>query len=227
MSNANKLPKIESKSKPPLPPTSPSNSSPNMCTCGHIDEKEDIKQIKEQIFENFNERIQLRRAMMEIEEQNAMNILEIKKKQGEMLLLKKSEGWEEREGEVGKIKEISKLISTLKLSTSKNNLKKEITSLQIMESMNNTKKIRDEIVKKIKTKENREVLEIIIKNHVLELQNIELEINMQIQERMIMDMKQIVSSQKQLIKEHGIELPNSLENNEEELLLNEEDVLDI
>lgn len=43
-----------------------------------------------------------------------------------------------------------------------------------MESMTNTKKIRDEIIRKIKTKDNREVLEIIIKNHVLELQNIEL-----------------------------------------------------
>lgn len=40
--------------------------------------------------------------------------------------------------------------------------------------MTNTKKIRDEIIRKIKTKDNREVLEIIIKNHVLELQNIEL-----------------------------------------------------
>lgn len=69
----------------------------------------------------------------------------------------------------------------MKLSTNKNNLKKEITNLQIMESMANTKKIRDEIMKKIKTKENKEVLEIIIKNHVLELQNIELEINLQIQ----------------------------------------------
>ena len=47
-----------------------------MCgVCGRIDEKEDMKSIKEQIFENFNERIQLRRAMMEIEEQNALNIL--------------------------------------------------------------------------------------------------------------------------------------------------------
>lgn len=76
--------------------------------------------------------------------------------------------------------------------------------MQIMESMANTKKIRDEIMKKIKTKENKEVLEIIIKNHVLELQNIELEINLQIQERMITDMKQIISSQKILIQENNI-----------------------
>lgn len=73
-----------------------------------------------------------------------------------MALIRKNENWEENDGET--VKEISKLITTLKLSTNKNNLKKEITNLQIMESMTNTKKIRDEIVRKIKTKENREVL---------------------------------------------------------------------
>jgi len=40
---------------------------------------------------------------------------------------------------------------------------------------------------------------------VLELQNIELEINLQIQERMISDMKQIITSQKQIINENNIE----------------------
>lgn len=50
--------------------------SDGVCSsCGRIDEKEEIRRIKEQIFENFNERIQLRRAMMEIEEQNALNVL--------------------------------------------------------------------------------------------------------------------------------------------------------
>jgi kinesin family protein 18/19 len=127
-----------------------------VCSCGHIDEKEEMRSIKEQIFENFNERIQLRRAMMEIEEQNAMNILEIKKKQGELTLLKKADNWETQEGESAK--DIAKLINTLKQNTNKNNLKKEITNLQIMESMSNTKKIRDDIVKKIRSKENREVL---------------------------------------------------------------------
>ena len=74
-----KLPKIDNKmAKPPLHPQQNNGS----CICGRLDEKEEMKSIKEQIFENFNERIQLRRAMMEIEEQNAMNVLEIKKKQG-------------------------------------------------------------------------------------------------------------------------------------------------
>ena len=69
---------------------------------------------------------------MEIEEQNAMNVLEIKKKQGEIALLKKNENWEENQQDLEAIKELSKVISTLKLSTNKNNLKKEITNLQIM-----------------------------------------------------------------------------------------------
>lgn len=127
--NRDKLPRIDNKlSKPPLPPSQNPVGGP--CTCGHLDEKEEMKNIKEQIFENFNERIQLRRAMMEIEEQNAMNILEIKKKQGELLLIKKNENWEETDGAA--VKDINKLISTLKLSTNKNNLKKEITNLQIL-----------------------------------------------------------------------------------------------
>ena len=31
-----------------------------------MEEKDEIKRIKEQVYENFNERIQLRRALMEI-----------------------------------------------------------------------------------------------------------------------------------------------------------------
>jgi hypothetical protein len=50
------------------------------------------------------------------------------------------------------IKDLSRVINTLKLSTNKNTLKKEITNLQIMESMAATKKIRDDIMKKIKSK---------------------------------------------------------------------------
>lgn len=79
-----------------------------------------------------------------------------------------------------------------------------------------TKKIRDDILKKIKSKENRDTLEIIIKNHVLELQNIELQINLQIQERMIEDMKQIIQSQRQVIEENNL---NPLNNLDDDLIL--------
>ena len=79
-----------------------------------------------------------------------------------------------------------------------------------------TKKIRDDIMKKIRSKQNRDTLEIIIKNHVLELQNIELEINLQIQERMIEDMKQIIQSQRQVIEDNNL---NPLNNIDDDLVL--------
>ena len=44
----------------------------------------------------------------------------------------------------------------------------------------------------------------VIKNHVFELQNIELEINLQIQEKIIGDLKNIVTVQKKTIADHGI-----------------------
>lgn len=78
-------------------------------------------------------------------------------------------------------------------------------NVNLMESMTVTKKIRDDITKRIKFHNNREFLEMVIKNHVFELQNIELEINLQIQEKIIGDLKNIVVVQKKTIADHGIQ----------------------
>lgn len=59
---------------------------------------------------------------------------------------------------VEEIKSLNKTIHTLKLNTQKNILKREITNFQLMESMSATKKIREEIPRRIKTKENRDFL---------------------------------------------------------------------
>jgi hypothetical protein len=48
----------------------------------------------------------------------------MRKKSGEIALLKKTEGWEDNSDIVSEIKEMSKVIQTLKLSTNKNMLKK-------------------------------------------------------------------------------------------------------
>lgn len=95
---------------------------------------------------------------MEIEEQNALNVLEIRRKSGEVALLRKNEGWENNQQILNQIRELSKVIHLLRSNTTKNMLKKEITNLQIMESMNATKKIREDIMRKIRSKENRDTL---------------------------------------------------------------------
>ena len=45
----------------------------------------EMKIIQEELFENFQQRIQTRRALIELDEQNASNILEMKKKKAEIL----------------------------------------------------------------------------------------------------------------------------------------------
>lgn len=118
------------------------------------------------------------------------------------------------------MKQLVRNIETLKTNTEKNNLKKEYMGLQLIENINTAKKIREEIPKKIKNREKRDFLELEIKNHVLELQNIELEINLQIQEKTINDLKSIIDNQRRNVGDQGsIQSDNELEENEYEELL--------
>ena len=82
---------------------------------------------------------------MEIDEQNALNVLQIKRKK--MALEQNQSSYSQGEGG-----NIAKEISTLKLNTRKNLLKKEITELQLQECMAQTKKIRDDMNLRIRTK---------------------------------------------------------------------------
>lgn len=50
------------------------------CICGRLEDDKQMKIIQTELFKNFQQRIQLRRALMEVEEQNALNVIEIKKK---------------------------------------------------------------------------------------------------------------------------------------------------
>jgi kinesin family protein 18/19 len=173
-----------------------------VCSCGRSEDLEEMKRIQEEIFENFQDRIQLRRALMEVEEQNALNTLEIKRRSTEVAAWKKAHGAEEPPEE---IKAAMKNVAMLRANTNKNVLKKEYMNLQLMENITNTKKIRDEIPKRIKYKDKRDFLELLIKNHILELQNIELEINISIQEKSIVDLKTIIGSQRKILGDNGLD----------------------
>ena len=102
--------------------------------------------------------------------------------------------------------------------------------LQLVENISNARRIRDAIPKKIKSKEKRDFLELEIKNHVLELQNIELEINLQIQEKTITDLKYIIENQRKLIEQND---PPDEDDDYDDVdhilddLLDEEDIIDI
>lgn len=67
-------------------------------------------------------------------------------------------------------------------------------NIQLQENIKNARQIRSLIPKKIKYQDKRDFLEVIIKNHILELQNIELELHLTIQEKTINDLKKIIEN---------------------------------
>ena len=47
-----------------------------------------MQKIQTELFDNFQQRIQLRRAIIEVQEQNAENIIEIRKRESEISIWK-------------------------------------------------------------------------------------------------------------------------------------------
>ena len=69
----------------------------------------------------------------------------------------------------------------LKESTVVNLEKRQNMKKDLLESYHIVTRIRDEIPKKIRNKDIREILELLIKNNFLESQNIQLLLNLQLQ----------------------------------------------
>lgn len=184
------------------------------CVCGRKQDEIEVKRLQAEIFENFQERIQLRRALIELEEQNDLNFLEIRKKQAEVMLWKKQEVGEgpftpdptrPKSAVPPQIRNIFKDIQTLKVNTDRNNQRKELMLGQLHENMQRGKAIRESLSTSIRTQEKREFLELLIKNHILEQTNVELEIQLQIQEKTINDLQSLLQAQKKLLEEHHID----------------------
>ena len=197
------------------------NGNGQPCSCGRVKDDENMKVIQEELFENFQQRIQIRRALMELDEQNATNILEMRKKRAEILDWEKADtinsqigSLEDAKGNNNKralsglpvhIKKHYENIKTLRTSTYKNISTRNQLNMQLIENIEEAKKIKDSIAKRIQHRDKREYLELVIKNHVLELQNIELEIQLKIQEKTIGDLKNIVEGQQRLLVENNLD----------------------
>jgi len=192
------------------------NTSENecVCTCGRAQDDLEMKRLQTEIFENFQERIQLRRGLLELEEQNALNSLEIKKRQAEVMIWKKQEELKEEPKSSGErplsavppnVRKQFKEIQQLKTSTDSNIKRKERMIVQLQENMGRGKNIRSSIESRIKFQDKRDFLELQIKNHILEQTNVELELQLQIQEKTISDLQNLVLAQKKLLEENGID----------------------
>ena len=196
------------------PVQQPAESGDCVCLCGRKQDEIEVKRLQAEIFENFQERIQLRRALIELEEQNDLNFLEIRKKQAEVMLWKKQEVGNApadpdparpKSAVPPQIRNVFKDIQTLKVNTDRNNQRKELMLGQLHENMQRGKAIRESLSTSIRFQDKREFLELLIKNHILEQTNVELEIQLQIQEKTINDLQNLLQAQKKLLEEHHID----------------------
>jgi kinesin family protein 18/19 len=199
-----------------------------VCSCGREQDNVQVKRIQEELFENFQQRIQIRRALNELDDQNEINILEMKKKETEIIEWEKTEeshtlksNRDEDPFRVQKngffnqkkrplsalpdhIKKNYKSIKTLKVSTTKNTDTRNQLNDQLLENIAEAKKIKNSISKRIKHKDRKEYLDLVIKNHLLDLQNVEYELHLKLQEKAINEFKNLIKKQNQLLAENNI-----------------------
>ena len=82
--------------------------------------------------------------------------------------------------------------------------------VQLQENMVRGKNIRGSIESRIKFQDKRDFLELLIKSHILEQTNVELELQLLIQEKTIIDLQSLIIAQKKMLEEKGIDDGSSL-----------------
>lgn len=138
--------------------------------------------------ECFQEKMQLRRSLIELEDTNILNAQEIERKQ-EALNKLEQEGKNSNSPEY---KNISTAIRVIKKNMN-DNLKTKEKILKDTKDINEAiQSIRDQIPDKVTRQERKELFDSLIEKHNLELQNMELEMQLQIRDKIINDQHRIL-----------------------------------
>jgi kinesin family protein 18/19 len=176
------------------------------CKGGRDEDEKEVENVKNELFQNFQERIQLKRALCELEAQNQLNMMEIKEGQDKLLrytlsmsgnLVHKNNGQnlfrnvaqaedddQALESLPVNLREQMKEIKKIKLSMGKNMDKKQLMTKQMKQSALAAKEIMQSIPQRVKHQDKRDFLEIVVKNHIVKLENDELEYNLRLQEKL-------------------------------------------
>jgi len=188
------------------------------CHCkSRAKDEEEKKIIESEIVPIYEEIIQLEQSLIELDEQNTLNAIEIRKREAKMYLLdKQSNDYAERElqkdtgqsiddesrNNLNRHMDLHKeQIRILTESTNENLIKRQIMKNQLAENYDNIKIVRNSIASRIRHEEVKEYLELVIKNNFLELQNVQLLLNLQLQSRTISDLKDMVMKQQNYIEQ--------------------------
>ena len=171
-----------------------------------------------EIVQAYEEIIQLEQALIELDEQNTMNALEIRKREAKVFILQRQlEDYiqqgapEDSPEEAAEIAQINKhiqqqqeQIEILNESTKQNLIKRQSMKQELYENYQQIKTIRASIDSRIINQDIRDFLELVIKNNFLESQNVQLLLNLQLQARTIIDLKNMIAKQQKFIEDNDI-----------------------
>ena len=203
----------------------------NYCQGGRDIDEQQVEVIKNELFKNFQERIQLKRALCELEAQNQLNMMEIKEGQEKLLrytlsmsgnLVQKNKGqnlfldvakavdddkaWDNLPVN---LREQMKEIKKIKMSMGKNMDKKQLMKNQMKQSAVEAKAIMQSIAQRVKHQDKRDFLEIVVKNHIVQLENDELEYNLRLQEKLNRILVEEIKRLRSICENNGIIVDDS------------------
>lgn len=157
-------------------------------------EEEIVEGIKLQLFDNFQERIQLSRGLCELEAQNQLNAMEIKEGQHKLMrytlstsgkLIEKENYLEDQYKNLPpNLRKEFNDIKKLQVSVDLNEHKKAKMLSELQNRTKDAHRIMELIYDNVKHQDKREYLEMVVKNYVLQLENDELEYNLRLQEKL-------------------------------------------
>jgi len=95
-------------------------------------------------------------------------------------------------------------IHLLKMNTDKNVMKKTTLRKQLTDNFEEACSINNDIKGKIKEKDKRDKLDLLLKNNIMELQCNEMDYQLQKQTKLIEDLNKIITKQGKLLTKHKI-----------------------
>lgn len=193
------------------------------CKCQKTTDQEEVKKIKEELFENFQERIQIKRGLCELEAQNQLNEMEIKQDQemlmrytlsrsGKLIAKENCENYVEFVNLPNNLKRQLNDIKTLKVSLNLNGAKKELMKKELLTKAEQAGRIMASIPQRVRHQEKKDFLEVVVKNYIVQLENDELEYNLKLQEKLNLILVEEIKRLRNLCENNGIILSENGDN---------------
>lgn len=198
----------------------------DQCRCDKATDQEEVRKIKEELFENFQARIQIKRGLCELEAQNQLNEMEIRQdqemlmrytlsKSGKLIAKENCENVEEWVNLPPNLKRQLNDIKTLKVSLDLNGAKKQLMQKELESRAEAARKVMASIPQRVRHQERREFLEVVVKNYLVQLENDELEFNLKLQEKLNLVLVEEIKRLRGVCEQHGVILSESAEGEED------------